>query len=70
MHHISAGVLAKANDTFIGEPGAVLSGGGVAGRGIYGYGGATAQHDVRISNLIFEGFTVEAIQGGVGLDDH
>jgi parallel beta-helix repeat protein len=49
----------------VGEPGAILDGGDVTDRGIFGYGGTNGQHHVTIANLIFEDFTVEAVKAGV-----
>jgi len=64
VHHVTAAILAKSFDSFVGESGAILDGGDTTDRGILGYGGATGQHDVTIANVIFEDFTVEAIKAG------
>jgi hypothetical protein len=64
VHHVAAAILAKSFDSFIGESGAILDGGDTTDRGIFGYGGATGQHDVTITSVIFEDFTVEAIKAG------
>src|SRR4029453_1393691 len=64
VHHLAATILAKSFDSFLGESGVILDGGDTTDRGIFGYGGATGQHDVTITNVIFEDFTVEAIKTG------
>jgi parallel beta-helix repeat protein len=58
------GVLLKSYDTVIGEPGAVLDGGGVAQYGLYGYGTSTGQKNVTIKGLTLKNFAGRAIRAG------
>jgi len=56
VYRMTAPVLARSFDRYIGAPGAILDGGGVASQAIYGYGGATGQHDVTVRGLVIRAF--------------
>jgi parallel beta-helix repeat protein len=59
-----SGVLAKSNDSFIGEPGTILDGQNTATYGIQGSGGSTGQSYVTVRGLVFQRFTTSAIKAG------
>jgi parallel beta-helix repeat protein len=63
-YRLSSGVLAKSYDRFIGQPGTVLDGQGVASQGLWGNGGTTGQRSVTVQGILFKGFTFEAVHAG------
>jgi parallel beta-helix repeat protein len=63
-YSLATGVQAKSYDRFIGQPGTVLDGQGVASQGLWGYGGTSGQKSVTVRGVLFKRFTFEAVHPG------
>lgn len=66
VHDFGEPILARSGDSFVGDEGAVVDGGGVTGQAFYGYGGDTGQMDVTVARLEIRNFTGEPVDGSSG----